>query len=303
MPLPQQYRYPHSRLRKKAGSKIPLRFRGTGNPGGVSHDEVKADYGIPDDPIDLPIRNAAGRVFMPSRLIDNPTIDYPSYVQSLEQLDPVFRARILNGDWRVRENGDFFDRTWFEIIPEARIGATARCRFWDKAATEKKKGVTDPDWTVGTLMSRYVRDGEKQWQVEDVVRFRAEPGEVRRRIKQTAQMDGTGVPIVLEREGGSSGKDAALTERQYLVGYTVASIPATGSKAVRAGPFATQAEGGNVKLVNGTWVPQWLDELDAFPGGAHDDDVDSASGAFSRLSGRMTWDDLYPVDETVEAAA
>lgn len=292
--LKQQYRYPHSRLRKKVGNNIPLRFRGTGNPGGVSHDEVKEDYSIPDEPLDLPVRNAAGRVFMPSRLIDNPTLDYDSYVHSLDQLDPVLRARILMGDWRVRENGDFFDRTWFEVIPEVRQGATSRVRFWDKAATEKKKGHHDPDWSVGTLMSRYSRDGQKQWQIEDVVRFRAEPGEVRRRIKQTGQMDGTSVPIVLEREPGASGKDAAHTERQYLEGFTVKSRSATGSKPVRAGPFATQAEDGNVKLVRGEWNSQWLDEIDAFPGGSHDDDVDSASGAFSELSGAMTWDDLYP---------
>lgn len=300
----QQFLYPFRQLRRLKGSKIPLRVRSTGNPGGLSHDDVRERYSIPDEPISLPIRNAAGRVFMPARIMDNPALDQEEYIESLQELDPVTRARVMEGDWRVREGGDFFQRTWFEVIPEVRIGATSRCRFWDKAATERKKGASDPDWTVGTLMSRFTRDGQKQWQIEDVIRFRAEPGEVRRRIKQTAQMDSTAVPVIIEKEGGASGKDAALTERQYLAGFTVASIPATGSKAIRAGPFATQAEAGNVKLVSGPWVAAWLDEIDAFQSpGMHDDQVDSASGAFTRLSGMMTWGDLYPSLDTEEAAA
>jgi predicted phage terminase large subunit-like protein len=48
-------------------------------------------------------------------------------------------------------------------------------------------------------------------------------------------------------------------------------------------PWLAQAEAGNVKLVRGPWCAAWLDEITAFPGGSHDDQVDSMSGAYAAL--------------------
>jgi predicted phage terminase large subunit-like protein len=69
-----------------------------------------------------------------------------------------------------------------------------------------------------------------------------------------------------------------------LAGYSVKTEPSTGSKEVRADPFAAQAEAGNVKLKNGPWNTAYLDELMSFPNGKHDDQVDSSSGAFNKLA-------------------
>jgi hypothetical protein len=57
----------------------------------------------------------------------------------------------------------------------------------------------------------------------------------------------------------------------------------TGSKEVRADPFAAQAEARNVRLVRGPWNGAYLDELTIFPNGANDDVVDASSGAFAKL--------------------
>jgi predicted phage terminase large subunit-like protein len=43
-------------------------------------------------------------------------------------------------------------------------------------------------------------------------------------------------------------------------------------------------EVGNVRIVNGPWVQDFLSELLDFPNGAHDDQVDAMSGAFARLA-------------------
>lgn len=53
---------------------------------------------------------------------------------------------------------------------------------------------------------------------------------------------------------------------------------------VRADPLASQAEVGNVKLLKGSWTGEFLAELTDFPGGSHDDQVDAASMAFSKLA-------------------
>jgi predicted phage terminase large subunit-like protein len=51
----------------------------------------------------------------------------------------------------------------------------------------------------------------------------------------------------------------------------------------RALPVASRAESGNVKLVDGAWVKEWLDEATVFPHGAHDDQVDAVSGAVQMI--------------------
>jgi predicted phage terminase large subunit-like protein len=43
-----------------------------------------------------------------------------------------------------------------------------------------------------------------------------------------------------------------------------------------------------VKLVAGPWITDFLDELETFPEGAHDDQVDAASGAFQVLARTQT---------------
>ena len=53
---------------------------------------------------------------------------------------------------------------------------------------------------------------------------------------------------------------------------------------VRADQFASQMEVGNVCLVKGSWNRKFVDELQAFPNGQHDDQVDAASMAFNRLA-------------------
>ena len=68
--------------------------------------------------------------------------------------------------------------------------------------------------------------------------------------------------------------------------------PETGSKPVRATPLAAQAEAGNVKLVKGAWNAQFIDELCAFDKGAHDDDVDAASGAFGQSTTGIAPEDM-----------
>jgi predicted phage terminase large subunit-like protein len=68
-----------------------------------------------------------------------------------------------------------------------------------------------------------------------------------------------------------------------LAGYRAFADRVTGSKEVRAEPFAAQVQGGNVYLVGGAWHADFLDEMESFPSGKYKDQVDAASGAFARL--------------------
>ncbi|HEY8743980.1 MAG TPA: phage terminase large subunit, partial [Chloroflexota bacterium] len=72
--------------------------------------------------------------------------------------------------------------------------------------------------------------------------------------------------------------------RRVLAGWTFRGVRSTGPKELRANPVSSAAEAGNVLLVRGAWIGAFLDEAEAFPGGAHDDQVDAVSGAVAMLT-------------------
>lgn len=199
-------------------------------------------------------------------------------------IEELLRTKGVLGSWAFESlyqqrplpaEGGLFKREWFarfvDVVPAQ---VESRVRYWDKAAT-----ADGGDYTVGLRMSRV----EGTYYVEDVVRGRWSPGERDRVIRQCAEIDPPDTQIWLEQEPGSSGIDSVKALIRMLAGYSVHANRVTGSKQVRAEPLAAQAESGNVVLVKGQWNSPFLDELLSFPSGSHDDQVDAASGAFSRL--------------------
>jgi len=170
--------------------------------------------------------------------------------------------------------GGLFRRAWFDIVP-AVPAQVRRVRYWDKAGTD-----ADGDFTAGALIAA---DNDGLYYVADVVRGQWSALERERIIRQTAEMDGPGVPIWLEQEPGSGGKESAQATIRSLAGWTVRAERVTGDKLSRAQPLAAQCEAGNVKLVRGPWNAAYLDELTMFPNGRNDDQVDASSGAFAKL--------------------
>ena len=273
------YRYLFSRLRRPASgplSQVPLRMRAASNP---APNWVRQRFIVEG--------NQYGRIFVPSRLTDNPGIDADSYRQALSVLDPVERRRLEEGDWWSTTLGTLFDRNDFVIIDShevPQVTSSARAvRFWDLAATEPHSGNPDPDWTVGTLM---LFDQGIAY-ILDVRKIRARGDKVEQLIAQTAAEDGHRVSIRMEQEPGSSGKALIDQYARYIVpGYDLMGIRSSGDKLTRARPFAAAVANGNVRLVRGAWLTEWLDEFSSFPEAAnHDDQVDSAVGAFTFLAG------------------
>jgi len=273
------YRYLFSRLRRPASgplSGVPLRMRAASNP---APNWVRQRFIVEG--------KTQNRIFVPSLLTDNPGIDAESYRQALQALDPVERKRLEFGDWWSTSLGSLFDRTDFVLIDPAdvpQVTSSARAvRFWDLAATEPSSSNPDPDWTVGTLM---LFDQGIAY-VLDVRRIRARGEKVEQMIAQTAYEDGHAVSIRMEQEPGSSGKALIDQYARYVVpGYDLIGLRSTGDKVTRARPFAAAVANGNVRVVRGTWLTDWLDEFASFPEAmTHDDQVDSAVGAFTYLAG------------------
>jgi predicted phage terminase large subunit-like protein len=169
--------------------------------------------------------------------------------------------------------GNMFKVGKLEIV-EASPAIAERVRYWDMAAT-----ANGGDFTAGVRMAA----AGGLFYVEDVSHGQWSTDERNQTIRQAAELDGKMVRIGGEQEPGASGKDAAQAFIRLLAGFSVTCAPASGSKELRADPFSSQVNAGNVKLVKGTWNKNFIEELRTFPQGKHDDQVDGASGAFNML--------------------
>lgn len=272
------YIYMFSRLRRLKGAVVPLRVRGASNP--------------PDDDSGLWVKTrfidegpSKGRIFIPAGLDDNPHLDKEEYEASLNELDPVTRARLRDGNWEIVRKGNMFKRNWFQPVDTLPMNRK-RIRFWDMAATDeekakKKNKSREPDYTVGFLMSKW----QNTYYIEDIIRVRMSPAKTDELQRATAVADGYGTIIREEREPGSSGISVIDTKKRNLMsGFDYDENYTTGTKTDRANPLSASAERGQIKyLVGCRNINTFFDEAESFPGGIHDDMVDAASAAFNIL--------------------
>lgn len=178
------------------------------------------------------------------------------------------------------KQGLFFHVDKLELVDEVPIDAR-RARGWDKAAT-----AGGGDWTVGVKIAK---DKEGIFYIEDVIRGQWDTATRDRTIRQTAELDGRQCKQIGEQEPGSGGKESAENFIRLLAGFSVTTEPATNAKEVRADPFSSQVNAGNVKVKKGLWNRLYIEELRTFPHGRHDDQVDGSSLAFNELNSEQVW--------------
>jgi predicted phage terminase large subunit-like protein len=128
------------------------------------------------------------------------------------------------------------------------------------------------------------------WVLEDIVRLKGTPHQVRQLVFTTAKVDGPQVPVYVEQDPGQAGKDQAYsyTSADELQGYSVHFRPKRVNKIEAFGPFSAQCEAGLVGVVRGGWNVPFFDEAEAFPEGDYDDQCDAVSGAHAILVGGDT---------------
>ena len=168
--------------------------------------------------------------------------------------------------------GRLFKVNQLVITTERARGLSVRA--WDLAAS------TDGDFTVGVYLTR---TDEGSYQVGNVMRLQGGPETVVQTIRETAAVDGPDVAIGLPQDPGQAGRAQILYLTKALAGFRVVSSRESGSKETRAMPVASQVNAGSVSLLQGAWNRDFVEELQDFPGGAKDDQVDALSRAFSMV--------------------
>jgi predicted phage terminase large subunit-like protein len=279
---------------------VPTRFRSTTNPGGIGHEWVYKRFIARWEKWKKGEAKRPKRNFWPALLGDNPKLDREDYAASMMELDPVTRAQLLRGDWNIRPDGRMFRSRWFQRIHRADLPGNARwCRFWDMASTDPTVG-RDPDYTVGGLMGRGP-DGKIY--IADIRRWRKDPGDNDELMRAVGRLDTRRVKQLVEQEPGSSGKTAVFHYRTTVFRESdFQAVPASGkargrtttlvgrktppAKIMAAGPFASMASAGMVYVVvDGSWdYEAFIDEMEIFPDGEHDDQADAIAGGYNWLA-------------------
>lgn len=180
----------------------------------------------------------------------------------------------------IAKTGLMFDVSKFTVVDALPVG-TRVARGWDKAATPGAG-----DWTVGVKIGKCPDD---TYIVIDVVRGQWDTARRDREIRLTAELDGKQVKQYGEQEPGSAGVSDAAAFVKLLAGFPVETEKSSGDKVTRADAFSSQVNAGNVKLLRGEWNKKYKDELQAFPMGKNDDQVDGSSLAFNKLANESQW--------------
>lgn len=172
--------------------------------------------------------------------------------------------------------GEEFLPDMIEVIDAIPAGAIQWARGWDLGATEGAG-----NYTAGVKVGR-LRDG--RYVVADARREQYGTHKRDAYIKATASSDGMGrVQQSLPQDPGQAGKGQVAAFAALLAGHNLHFSTETGDKVVRARPFASQVNAGNVVMLRGPWNKAFTDELRIFPNGLNDDQVDAASRGFNQL--------------------
>jgi len=161
-------------------------------------------------------------------------------------------------------------------------------RWWDMAST-KNAG----DYTCGTRLILNIKTQETT--LDHLVRGQFGPAKAEAIFKTTSDIDLRTFPknlgIGMEEEPGASGKYSVRHFQEILntvnnsARITHESAATKGSKLLNAQPYLAHVETRRAGILEAGWNQDFLDEMESFPEGMHDDQVDSVSGAYRLAKG------------------
>lgn len=250
---------------------------------GDTPDDLASNHGINPE-------ECKSVTFIASKLEDNKILmkSDPSYLSNLKAMTEVDMERLLYGNWKIKaQAGRYFKRTqipidgYYEKIPDDVI---YWCRAWDLAATDEDEN-GDADYTAGVLIG--IRKNNR-YIVADVINKQVKAGDVEKLIRMTAISDrkkyGFSYRVRIPQDPGGAGKIVAKQYLNGLSGFDVKAEPVSGSKELRATPFAAQWQNGFVDVLIAEWNEMYFSQLESFPESKHDDMVDASSDAFNELT-------------------
>ncbi len=185
----------------------------------------------------------------------------PGYRATLEALPRVEREQLLGGNWNASYvEGLYQSARWTHCRLKDIERGLAWVRSWDLASTAPSPQNPDPDWTAGVLVARNVdRDGVDRVYLRDGRFVRRSAAGVEELMSGVATQDGRRIPVVVEEEPGSAGKNnTSHYQRNVLPRHEVRPHRPTGDKASRQKPLIAAAERGEIVFVDEDPDADWI---------------------------------------------
>lgn len=240
--------------------------------------EAVAKLGLPVDEAD-PLGREPGELMMPSE-------------SSLAEMDSVRLAQPITYDslyqQKPRPAGGFIvGEANFRVIPAMPKDNMTWVWGTDWALTEKEispKRKNDPDYTVAALIG--VNSETGRIVIGHIVRGQLNQHDAREMVTNTVLSFPDKHPI---RAGQANVDKIHLDEMMRdprLIGFSIRMMSRSehpGDKMMRATPWLERAQAGLVDVVNGAWNTAFFQQVENFPHGAHDDDVDAVSVGVAAL--------------------
>ncbi len=186
-------------------------------------------------------------------------------------------ASLLQGEPMAR-GGNRFHIDRVQEASAADFPESKYYRVFDLAHTKKERDKSDPDYTVGTLLT-FRKDESGAWHlwIKDIWRVQLDAPERDAGIRALSDADREDVAYSIERSSDS--QDAFKVLAKTLEGKRkVTTGRMKGDKSIRAMPLEPIFQAGHVHILRGAaWKYDFLSEAGAFPHGAHDDIIDTLS--------------------------
>lgn len=240
----------------------------------VSLDDSFTVINIPalcDDPENDPLGRQLDESIFPGRFS---TEDY----LAIKEVMGEFGFSALYQGKPIPKDGGLFKPERINVDIPGKI--IKKVRAYDLAASSGKG-----DYSAGVLLG--VDEANRFW-ILDVYRSQDSTEKRDAKILQISELDGRETRIRIPQDPGSAGKSLSHYFIKMLSGYIVNCPSVTGNKETRAEPFAIQVNAGNVSMVKADWNKDLIKELEVFPYGKNDDQIDALSDAFDELTRNNT---------------
>jgi predicted phage terminase large subunit-like protein len=189
-----------------------------------------------------------------------------------------FARQEIYGD-ELELGAGVIESVWFRSAPYVKPLGHA-IRYWDVAVSTKNAA----DFSASALCSMH----NDQLLIHDMHQLKLSYPDLRRKIIETAIMDGLNTQIYVEEAGQQRGFIDDLATCPELGAFVIRAQKPHGDKFNRAMPWAARAQLGLVTLCEGPWNQIFRQQCDCFTADdshEHDDMIDSVSGAYRALQG------------------
>lgn len=268
----EHYRFLFSRRRRPAESSLRLRMRATAMPYGAGLAWVRRRFiGVPA---------SSGRLFIPSRLEDNPYLDTASYDAGLRKQDPITYERMRYGNWHLKPDGAIFKASYLHYYRLSQ-GTYVLSDMVIPTASTRAFSTVDPAFSTSTsadytVIATWAYVPERHLVLLlDIIRERMEGPDL---IPRLREVNARFRPALIGIESGAA--QLALVQEAQRSGLPVTDLVPDRDKVSRAWLAATKMKAKQILLPEqAPFLEAFEEELLTFPDSRHDDQVDALSYA------------------------